>query len=538
MTANVTTTDTLVDLAVDAFAAALVQWRGERGLSKKQLAAEMGFDPSYVSHVEARRHRPTEDFARRAEAVLAANGDIWQRFREYDQVRHAAPPSRRPEPNVPEQWRPPSTGLVLEHEDATLSYVDGGYRCVIRRDLFNAGRDAITRYLVRIAVDRYPGDPDRSSRHYLDHPLTWAELNLDAHRGDEPMAWRAKDDRNAFKELWLLFENDESRFPLYPGERTTIEYIYTVGDDKWGQWFQRVVRLPTRRLSVRLDFPTSLRPVVWGVESSLTAEATALRSPVAGRVEGDRSVFDWSTEDPGISNRYRLEWRFRTDHAATVRVPRQGSGQRHSDQMRGAGILQRGAPMLERSARWFGLPEQSELATDVVGRLLDAFTRVSQVHEFGRGAGLSAPQIGIDWAVAVVRPPDGTGEGGPIVLMNPRVVGESVDHDESYEGCLSFFDVRGLVSRPLLVEVEHESLAGIRTVSTFTGQTARLVAHEVDHLSGLLYSDRMPPDGRLVPVDDYPGGPPPPFELNGHPYEQASGYGANGYETNGAAPGA
>jgi peptide deformylase len=244
----------------------------------------------------------------------------------------------------------------------------------------------------------------------------------------------------------------------------------------------------------------------------LTAEATALKSPIHDRVEGDRSVFDWSTEDPGISNRYRLEWRFRTDHATTVRVPRQATGQRLSDQMRGAGILQRGAPMLERSARWFGLPEQSELAADVVDRLLDAFSRVSQLHDVGRGMGLSAPQIGIDWAATVIQPPDSAGEAERIVLLNPRVVGESVDHDEHYEGCLSFFDVRGLVSRPLLVEIEHESLAGVRTVSTFTGQTARLVAHEVDHLSGLLYSDRMPPDGRLVPVDDYPGGPPSQYE--------------------------
>jgi peptide deformylase len=91
------------------------------------------------------------------------------------------------------------------------------------------------------------------------------------------------------------------------------------------------------------------------------------------------------------------------------------------------------------------------------------------------------------------------------VLLNPRVVGESVDHDERYEGCLSFFDVRGLVSRPLLVEVEHESLSGERTVTTFTDAMARLVAHEVDHIGGLLYPDRMPPDGRLVHVDEHSG---------------------------------
>ena len=156
--------------------------------------------------------------------------------------------------------------------------------------------------------------------------------------------------------------------------------------------------------------------------------------------------------------------------------------------------------MLDRSARWFELPGQAALASDVVSRLLDAVQRVSALHEFHKGLGLAAPQIGIDWAAAVVQPP---GEDGPVVLLNPRIVGESVDHDQQYEGCLSFFDVRGLVSRPLLVEVEHEELTGERTVTTFRRALARLVAHEVDHLGGLLYADRMPSDGRLIPVEEY-----------------------------------
>ena len=48
-----------VERAADQFVTALAQWRTERGMSKKQLAARMGFDPSYVSHVEGRRHKPT-----------------------------------------------------------------------------------------------------------------------------------------------------------------------------------------------------------------------------------------------------------------------------------------------------------------------------------------------------------------------------------------------------------------------------------------------------------------------------------------------
>ena len=52
-------TNPVVERAAEAFADELKEWRLSRGLTKKQLAAEMGFDPSYVSHVEARRHRPT-----------------------------------------------------------------------------------------------------------------------------------------------------------------------------------------------------------------------------------------------------------------------------------------------------------------------------------------------------------------------------------------------------------------------------------------------------------------------------------------------
>src|SRR5256885_10591594 len=137
------------DRAAEAFAAELARWRTERRLSKKQLAAEMGFDPSYVSHVEGRRHRPTEDFARRAEAVLQADGELWQRYAEYEEQRRvprAVAPGAGAAPT--EQWLPPGIGLVVEHETASLSYVDGRYHCTVRRDLYNAGPEPVTRYPV------------------------------------------------------------------------------------------------------------------------------------------------------------------------------------------------------------------------------------------------------------------------------------------------------------------------------------------------------------------------------------------------------
>ncbi len=306
-----------VERAVEAFATELGRWRIDRGMTKKQLASRMGFDPSYISHIEGRRHRPTEDFARRAEAVLNAGGAIWRRFQEYEEARQARGPATllTREPAVPAQWLPPGTGLVVELEEAQLTYVGGDYQVIVRRALYNAGNEPVTRYLIRVAVDRYPGQPQRSNDHHRAHPLALEELSLVAYCGDpgaaEPMVWRAKQDRDAFKEIWLLFENTDGRFPLYPGERTTVEYRYRVPELKWGTWFERAVRLPTRRLVVQMRFPAFLDPQVWGVETSMAAEEAPLRTPIVRELESEQAVFTWRTEDPSLNARFQLQWRFR-----------------------------------------------------------------------------------------------------------------------------------------------------------------------------------------------------------------------------------
>jgi peptide deformylase len=496
-----------VERAADQFVTALAHWRVERGMSKKQLAARMGFDPSYVSHVEGRRHKPTEDFARRAEAVLGAGGVIWQRFQEYDELRHARGAGPHRDPPVPAQWLPPGTGLIVEQEVAELTYRDGAYRCRVRRSLYNAGAEPVTRYLVKIAVDRYPHDPAGSNRHHRLHPLTFEEMALEAVAGEgdavERMHWRVKLDRDAAKEVWLLFANERGQFPLYPGERTTIEYAYTVGVEKWGQWFQRAVRLPTRRLTVRLDFPVGFDPQVWGVETSLAAEVP-VRSPLERHNENDRAIFEWSTDAPLLNARYRLEWRFRGPGApsyAEYAPPETDADRRASRQMRGIGIVQRGSDLLRQRARHFQLPREEAAAREAVEALLGSLSRLEELHDFSKGVGLAAPQIGRSVAAAVVRPASRDAE--PVVLLNPRVVGESADRDEQYEGCLSFFDYRGLVKRPLRIEVEHARFDGARVITSFERAMARLVAHEIDHLEGRLYVDRMHAESNLVPVANY-----------------------------------
>ncbi|WP_322777806.1 peptide deformylase [Frankia sp. Cas4] len=386
-------------------------------------------------------------------------------------------------------------GLVVEEDFAELRYDGGVYYPQQRRRITNVGSEPVTRYLMRISVDRYPGDPERSARLYRANPLRWDFLRLAARCDGEEMSWTVKTDWDALKEVWLLFENVRRRFPLYPGDTATIEYAYQVREDKWGQWFQRAVRTPTRHLSVSLDFPADLDPVVWGMETSTTADAFPFRTAIRREGTGDRRIFSWETHHPPLHTRYRLEWNFRT----AAPVPNESMSP--SSQMASVGIVQDDAEILRHPARLFDLPMEDEDARRVIAELVSAIARVAALHTFGKGMGIAAPQIGINRAAAIVRAPNGE----TVTLLNPRIVEESPDSDEQYEGCLSFFDVRGLVPRPLTIHVEHTDIDGTRHITVFDRGLARLVAHEIDHLCGHLYTDRMRPGVGPIPVEQYRG---------------------------------
>lgn len=70
-------------------------------------------------------------------------------------------------------------------------------------------------------------------------------------------------------------------------------------------------------------------------------------------------------------------------------------------------------------------------------------------------------------------------------------------------GGLSFFDVRGMVPRPLTIMVQTTTLDGSTVTTVYERGLARLVAHEIDHLDGLLYTSRMRPGVEPIPVEEY-----------------------------------
>lgn len=172
-----------------------------------------------------------------------------------------------------------------------------------------------------------------------------------------------------------------------------------------------------------------------------------------------------------------------------------------SETMDSVGIVQDGGPILGRPARTCDLPGEAEDARRVVAELNSAVGRVAAMHTFGKGMGIAARQIGIDRSAAIVRTPDGE----TITLLNARIIEQSGEQDEQYEGCLSFFDVRCMVPRSRRIEIEHQDIDGTRRITAFEDGAARLAAHEVDHLHGVLCHERTRPGVEPIPVSEYKG---------------------------------
>ena len=107
------------------------------------------------------------------------------------------------------------------------------------------------------------------------------------------------------------------------------------------------------------------------------------------------------------------------------------------------------------------------------------------------GVGLAAPQIGINKAVVAVQRVDKP--GAPFeVYPNIRIVGYSPELEILEEGCLSIPGRREIVERSFGVEIEYYSIPHSKIVrDTIRDYAARIFQHEVDHLDGKLYTDRV-----------------------------------------------
>ncbi len=107
------------------------------------------------------------------------------------------------------------------------------------------------------------------------------------------------------------------------------------------------------------------------------------------------------------------------------------------------------------------------------------------------GVGLAAPQIGVGRRVIVVDVSPMETESLPVALVNPEIA-ERSGSVEGMEGCLSVPGVEGLVPRAESVLVRGLDLQGQPVRIRATGFLARALQHEIDHLDGVLFIDRIP----------------------------------------------
>lgn len=124
------------------------------------------------------------------------------------------------------------------------------------------------------------------------------------------------------------------------------------------------------------------------------------------------------------------------------------------------------------------------LAADMVQTMFDA-----------DGIGLAAPQVGLSKRFLVIGIP--TGEDAKtrkvLAMANPEIVDESDELEIYEEGCLSIPGITEEVERPADVTVRYQNLKGEEVTLEAHGVMARVIQHEMDHLDGVLFVDRISP---------------------------------------------
>lgn len=172
-------------------------------------------------------------------------------------------------------------------------------------------------------------------------------------------------------------------------------------------------------------------------------------------------------------------------------------------------IVQAGEPVLREQARELSV---SEIRSRAIQELIE---HMRDTMRDAPGVGLAAPQIGEPLQLAVIEDREeylrGTDPGwlaererSPVpfhVIINPRLTVVDAEPAEFFEGCLSVAGFTALVPRARAVRVECRNELADRVVIDAHGWYARILQHEIDHLHGRLYVDRMEPRSFMTTVN-------------------------------------
>jgi peptide deformylase len=161
-------------------------------------------------------------------------------------------------------------------------------------------------------------------------------------------------------------------------------------------------------------------------------------------------------------------------------------------------VARMGHPALRRRARAI---DKSDLKNPLLQKFFDDM--IDTMYEY-HGVGLAAPQVheGLRVFVAMLdEEPDDKSEA--TVVINPEIVPADDAMEESWEGCLSIPDIRGLVPRHASITLKALDRAGRVVELPLKGFAARVAQHETDHLDGVLFLDRMTTMKSLTFLDEY-----------------------------------
>ena len=167
-------------------------------------------------------------------------------------------------------------------------------------------------------------------------------------------------------------------------------------------------------------------------------------------------------------------------------------------------IITLGHPTLRQKARKvtrFG-PELKQLIDDMV-----------ETMRVAPGVGLAAPQVNVADRVIVVELPADEEEGLPAELyafVNPEIIKTSRDKEEGQEGCLSIPGYLGEVERHTEIIVRGQDATGkLQRVKAYD-YLARIFQHEIDHLDGIMFIDRVADPGKIHKITEEEAAHPTP----------------------------
>lgn len=159
-------------------------------------------------------------------------------------------------------------------------------------------------------------------------------------------------------------------------------------------------------------------------------------------------------------------------------------------------IAKLGNPILRKQA----LPvDPSEIRKPAFQQLIDDMFET--MYE-APGIGLAAPQVFRSQQLVVM---DSPGDGGfpATVLINPTILFYGPNQADNWEGCLSVDGLRGKVTRPSMVRVKALDRQGMPLDFEANGLYAVCIQHEMDHLIGKLFLDRMTDLSTLAQLDEF-----------------------------------